>query len=179
MSEGRGTIFGERRTRDDGRSATGDERWTVDEGFGAMGEGRLGNRRWAAVGARRRMGDGLRRMDGGRWALLPSDRGTEERDVMVVLVIVVCWTKKWKDPQSSPRHAMNEGREWLLSLLFCGGIERKEEKRNGIVAASTKKRKNTSSCPSLLPFLVAFSCSAYRLIAHRPSPFVASADTTS
>lgn len=145
------------------------------------------------------MGDGLRRMDGGPWTM---DDGRycqvreeqRKRGVMVVLLIVVCWTGEWKGPQSSPHRAMNEGRERLLSLLLCGRIERKREKRNGIVAVvdakengyvtltialaisrhierkgekrngivvvSTKRRINTSSCPSILPFLVALSCSA-------------------
>lgn len=75
---------------------------------------------------------------------MPSGRGTEEKDVMVVLVIVVCWTGKWKGPQSSPRHAMNEGKEKLLSLFFRGRIERERKKINGIVAVYTEKRMDTS-----------------------------------
>ena len=62
-------------------------------------------------------------MDDG--ALLRSDRGAEEKDVIVVLVIVVLDKDIERSSQRSPRHATNEGREWLLSLLFCRGIERK------------------------------------------------------
>lgn len=146
------------------------------------------------------MEGGPRAIDDGRYCQVIEEQ--RKKDVRVVLVIVVCWTGEWKGPQSSPRHAMNEGRERLLSSLFCGrigGKERKEmasspgqqkgewirhlnhrscrflshgeegrEKKWHHRRVEWKKRMNTSSCPSLLPFLVALSSSAYRLVAHCP-----------